>query len=112
MITTAPGHRSVLKCFVSALMAAAFAANAAAPVPPPPAAPPPKPHIPYQGAIQSDVGDAYAYRTRIESGKPGCQSFATAADAVFLDDKLDDKAKVGRLRAIGAEAGASGCLMP
>lgn len=115
MLTTTTALRSVLNCLVGALAAVAFAAGAAAPPPPP--APPAKPvvkkpHIPYQGAIQGDVSEAYGFRTRILTGTPGCQRFATESDAIFLDDKMDDQTKVGRLNSIGADAAASGCLMP
>lgn len=82
-----------------------FAATAAAPASPPPSKP-------YPFVVQNDVTRAYQYRTRILSGNPACQNFASASDAAFLDDKLSDEAKVALLRKIGAEAEASGCLGP
>ena len=98
-------------CAVAIAFTVSLAAYAAAPVVPPPPAPPP-PHKPYQPVTQNDVTGAYEFRTRILSGNPGCQRHAAESDAAFLDDKLDDKVKAARLKKIGAEAAAAGCLTP
>jgi len=82
-------------------------AHAAAPVVPPKPVVKPKP---YQTAVQNDVTSAYQYRTRILTGKPDCQRYATESDAAFLDDKIDSATKVTLIKRIGAEAEASGCL--
>lgn len=98
-------------CAVAIGFTASLAANAAA-VPPPPPAPAPPKSKPYQPVTQNDVTGAYEYRTRILSGNPACQRYATESDAAFLDDKLDDKVKAARLKRIGAEAAAAGCISP
>jgi len=97
-------HAAVLAAFV-----VSGAAHAAAAAPPPPPAPK---HIPYQGAAQTKVTEAYEYRTRILTGKPGCQRYADESDAAFLDDRLGDVAKAARLKGIGDAAAAAGCLGP
>jgi hypothetical protein len=91
-------------------LAVPFAVNAAAPVNPPP--PPPPPHKPYQPVVQNDVAGAYQFRTRILVSPPACQNYAGQADLVFVSYTLDDKTKAERLQAIGAAAGAAGCLAP
>ncbi len=88
--------------------AAPLAATAAEPARPI-ARPPPKSN-PYQPVVQNDVTGAYQYRTRILASPPSCQNFATAADAVFLSNTLDDQAKTEQLKKIGADAAAAGCL--
>lgn len=87
--------------------AAPLAATAAAPAHP--IARPPGSN-PYQPVVQNDVTGAYQYRTRILASPPSCQTFATAADAVFLSTTLDDKTKTVQLNKIGADAAAAGCL--
>lgn len=59
----------------------------------------------------NDVTRAYEFRTRL-SGNPPCQRFATEADAVFLQNGLDDAQKVARFKAIAAAAAANACLTP
>lgn len=99
-----------LNCAVMIAFAAPLAATAAAPVVAPPAPRPPPPHKPYQPVVQNDVTGAYQYRTRILASPPSCQNYATAADAVFLSNTLDDQAKTAQLNKIGADAAAAGCL--
>lgn len=99
MSMTTGAVRSALKCALMIVCALPLAASAAAPVTP----------KPYQPAVQNEVTAAYQYRTRILS-KPECLRFATESDAAFLDDKMASEAKVAKLRKIGAEASASGCL--
>ena len=104
--------RTALNCAVMMAFTVSLAANAAAPVNPPPIPPSPPKSKPYQLAVQNDVTAAYAYRTRILEGKPGCQRYAGDSDAAFLNDKINDTVKVAQLKKIGAEAAASGCLAP
>ena len=59
----------------------------------------------------NDVSRAYDFRTRL-SGNPSCQRFAAESDAVFLSNTLDDTQKEEKLKALGAEAKASGCVAP
>jgi len=114
MSTITEAARSAIKLAVASACLVSLAGNAAAQaVAPPP--PPPKPvvkHIPYQAPGQTDLTSAYGFRTRILTGTPGCQRFATDADNVFIDDKADEATKVARLQRIGADAGAAGCLAP
>ena len=58
----------------------------------------------------TDATAAYEFRTRILVGKPGCQRFATDADNVFLNDKIDISTQAAQLKKIGADAAAAGCL--
>jgi len=109
MSLIAQAARSAANAAVLAAFVASCAANAAAVAPPPPPAPK---HVPYQGVAQTKVTDAYEYRTRILSGKPGCQRYADESDVVFLDDKIGDVAKAARLKGIGEAAAAAGCLGP
>lgn len=118
-------HRIALLALLT--LSGAALADAPAPVPPPaPAAKPvpkpnthtiivdgkPKIYFNLPGApVGGDPSEAYQYRTRI-LGNPGCQRYAAESDSAFLDDKIDDKAKVTLLKKIGAEAAASGCLGP
>jgi len=112
MFTITKAVRSVLNCAVMLAFVSSLVANAAEPVPPvPPPPPKPKPK-PYQPAVANDVTRAYEYRTRILTGKPGCQRYAAESDAAFLDDKINDATKVTLLKKIGADAAASGCLAP
>jgi len=106
MSLIAQAARSAANAAVLAAFVVSGAANAAAAPPPPPK------HIPYQGVAQTKVTDAYEYRTRILTGKPGCQRYADESDAAFLDDKLGDVAKAARLKGIGDAAAAAGCLGP
>gem|GEM_PF-3047071 len=59
----------------------------------------------------NDVSRAYEFRTQL-LGSPQCQRFATESDNVFLNGTLDDTQKADKLKALGAEAKASGCLTP
>jgi hypothetical protein len=103
MFTITKVARSALNCSVMIAFAASAAANATTP--------PPKPK-PYQPAVHNDVTVSYEFRTRILTGKPGCQRYAAESDAAFLDDKIDTAAKIKLLKKIEAEAGANGCLAP
>jgi hypothetical protein len=93
-------------------MVAQAAASSATATPSPPA-PPPK--APWRGPLApppiTDVSLAYEFRTQL-SGNPECQRFATEADGIFLNGALDDAQKVAKLKALGGEAKASGCLTP
>lgn len=105
-----PAARSVMKCILLIALTAPLAAGAADPVAPAKPAPAPKPKPkPYQAPVQNDLTAAYEFRTRI-LGAPNCQRFATEADAAFINDKTDSKARAEALRRIGADAAASGCL--
>jgi hypothetical protein len=57
----------------------------------------------------NDVTRAYDFRTRL-SGNPECQRFASESDAVFLNGSLSDEQKETKLKALGAEAKAAGCV--
>lgn len=119
-------HRVALLALLT-LSGAAFA-DAPAPVPPPaPAAKPvpkpnthtiivngkPKTYFNLPGTpVASDASAAYQFRTRILGNPPSCQRFATDADNAFLSGTLDDMTKTERLKKIGAEAAAAGCLGP
>lgn len=78
------------------------------------AAPPKTPPViraPQAPPPVNDLTRAYEFRTRL-SGNPQCQRFATEADAVFLQNGLDDAQKIVRLKAIAATAAANACLTP
>ena len=62
--------------------------------------------------VGGDTSLAYQFRTRILSGKPGCQRFATEADDVFISEKIEGAAKVPLLKKIETDAGTAGCLAP
>lgn len=100
---------------VPAEVQAATSTTAAPPAPVvSPPKPPPKPprlRAPLAPPPITDVSLAYEFRTQL-SGNPECQRFATEADGIFLDGALDDAQKVAKLKALGAEAKASGCLTP
>ena len=120
MSTITKAVRCGLNCAVTLALSTALAAAAAAPA----AKPAPNTHTVTVGGktqtyanlpgapVGGDASAAYQFRTSILTGKPGCQRFATAADDVFIDDKMDGAAKVGLLNKIGADAGAAGCLAP
>lgn len=107
MVRITSAARAALNFSVMIAFATPLAATAAAPAQP--IARPPGSN-PYQPVVQNDVTGAYQYRTRILASPPGCQTFATAADTVFLSTTLDDKAKTEQLKKIGADAAAAGCL--
>jgi hypothetical protein len=110
--------RCGLSCAVTLALTTALVAAAAAPG----AKPTPNTHTVTVGGqtktyanlpgapVGGDASTAYQFRTNILTGKPGCQRFATDADNVFIDDKMDGAVKVGLLNKIGADAGAAGCL--
>ena len=103
MITKAV--RCGLSCALTLALTTALVAAAAAPG----AKPTPNTHTVTVGGqtktyanlpgapVGGDASAAYQFRTSILTGKPGCQRFATAADDVFIDDKMDGAAKVGLL---------------
>lgn len=57
----------------------------------------------------NDATVAYQFRTRVSTA-PQCERFAIAADATFLDDRMDVAAKAAMLKKIEAEAQAAHCL--
>ena len=103
MFTIAAATRTAMNFAATMAVAVPLAANATAPVNPPP-------HKPYQPVVQNDVTSAYQYRTRILVSPPSCQTYASDADAVFLSTTLEDQAKTEKLKKIGADAAAAGCL--
>lgn len=112
--------RFVLNCACAVALSTTLASAAATPA----AKPTPNTHTVTVGGqsktysnlpgapVGGDTSAAYQFRTNILTGKPGCQRFATEADNVFIDDKMDGAAKVSVLKKIAADTGAAGCLAP